>query len=95
MFDYGAGLGAYLTKLVVDRPTILGELRRHVPAGVTHALQMRSDGGAKDWFGFGAELARAERRGMLAGPPAYLLERLRRRAMYARAEPRATFPAAA
>jgi O-antigen biosynthesis protein len=95
MFDYGAGLGAYLTKIVVDRPTILGELRHHVPAGVSHALHMRSGGGAKDSFGFGAELARAERRGMLAGPPAYLLERLRRRAMYARAAPRETFPAAA
>jgi GT2 family glycosyltransferase len=95
MFDYGAGLGAYLTKIVVDRPTILSELIRHVPAGVTHALQMRSDGGVKDWFGFGAELACAERRGMLAGPPAYLLERLRRRALYATAEPRETFVAAA
>lgn len=92
MFDYGAGLGAYLTKIVLDRPTILSELRRHLPAGVDHALHMRSDRGAADWFG--AELVRAERRGMLAGPPAYLLERLRRRAMYARAESRETVVAA-
>lgn len=92
MFDYGAGLGAYLTKIVLDRPAVLSELRRHVSAGVDHALHMRSDRGAHDWFG--AELARAERRGMLAGPPAYLLERLRRRAMYARAESRETFVAA-
>jgi glycosyltransferase involved in cell wall biosynthesis len=95
MFDYGAGLGAYLTKIVVDRPTILSELGRHVPAGVTHALHMRSGGVGKDSFGFEAELARVERRGMLAGPPAYLLERLRRRSLYARAEPRGTVAAAA
>jgi GT2 family glycosyltransferase len=95
MFDYGAGLGAYLTKIVVDRPGILSELRHHVPAGVMHAFHMRSDDGVKDSFWFGAELARAERRGMLAGPPAYLLERLRRRALYAEGEPREAFVAAA
>jgi glycosyltransferase involved in cell wall biosynthesis len=83
MFDYGAGLGAFLTKVVVERPGLLPDIAWRVPFGAAHALRSRpsrSDGSAD---GVAAGLVARERFGMLAGPMGYLIERRRRRALYA------------
>ncbi len=81
MYDYGAGLGAYLTKLVVDRPGRLLDIAWRAPRGAAHAFEARSDG--REWeSGLSRDLARIERRGMLAGPAGYLIERSRRRSLY-------------
>jgi O-antigen biosynthesis protein len=81
MYDYGAGLSAYLTKLVVDRPGRLFDIARRAPRGAAHAFGARSGGRAWE-SGLSRDLARLERRGMLAGPAGYLIERSRRRSLY-------------
>ena len=81
MYDYGAGLGAYLTKLVVDRPSRLLDIAWRAPSGAAHAFEARS--GEREWeSGLSRDLARLERRGMLAGPAGYLIERSRRRSLH-------------
>src|SRR5439155_4848099 len=43
LFDYGAGLTAYLTKVVLDRPARVFDLARKAPAGLAHGLRRRPD----------------------------------------------------
>jgi O-antigen biosynthesis protein len=75
LFDYGAGLTAYLTKVVLDRPGRLLDIAGRVPGGLAHGLSRRSDRNA-GWHGaVPRELVRAERRGMLFGPFGYLASR--------------------
>jgi hypothetical protein len=88
MFDYGAGLGAFLTKIVVDRPGLLPDIAWRVPFGAAHALRLRSSGRDGSADGLAAGLAARERFGMLAGPVGYLIERRQRRALYAAREQR-------
>jgi GT2 family glycosyltransferase len=82
-FGYGVGLTAFLTKAVVDRPGRLLELARLSRHGVARALDPR---GGRDATIAGAArvdrpagLIRAERRGMLHGPAAYVRSRHRTR----------------
>jgi GT2 family glycosyltransferase len=80
VFGYGAGLTAYLTKTILDRPARLAEMARRLPAAVRYALSpgsARNRGRAAD---FPARLRRRELLGMLAGPGAYLrsVHRVRR-----------------
>ena len=82
MFDYGAGLGAFLTKIVVDRPGLLADIAWRIPYGAAHALRLRPSGRDGNPEGIEAHLAARERLGMLAGPMGYLIERRRRRALY-------------
>jgi GT2 family glycosyltransferase len=78
LFDYGAGLTAYLTKVVLDRPGRLLDILRRVPRGVAHALAPGSARNAS-WRGLvPPELIRAERRGMLYGPLGYVTARRKR-----------------
>jgi hypothetical protein len=72
VFDYGAGLGAYLTKLVVDDPRRALELGRRTGSGVVHVLRAHSRSGS------GNNLVGLELAGLLAGPAGYVSERLRR-----------------
>jgi glycosyltransferase involved in cell wall biosynthesis len=81
MFDYGAGLGAFLTKIVVDRPDRLLDIAWRVPFGAAHALRIRPSG--RDATGLSKGLAARERLGMLAGVVGYLIERRARREFYA------------
>lgn len=81
-YGYGAGLTAYLTKLVVDRPGRAATLAWRAPRGVAHALGARSAKNARRPAGYPRELTWIERRGMLHGPFAYLRGRRRRRALY-------------
>lgn len=76
---YGVGLGAYLAHAVAVRPSRALSLARHVPRGVAHA---RRRSGGPDGDGELAGLRAAQRRGVLVGPAAYLVERVRRRQLY-------------
>jgi hypothetical protein len=81
MFDYGAGLGAFLTKIMVDRPDLVFDIAWRVPFGAAHALRSRPSG--RDATGLSKGLAARERLGMLAGMVGYLTERRARRQFYA------------
>jgi GT2 family glycosyltransferase len=70
-FGYGAGLTAYLTKTVADRPGRLGDLFSRLPAGVRHALARDSEKNAKLPDDYPQSLVRREFVGMLAGPALY------------------------
>jgi GT2 family glycosyltransferase len=77
LFDYGAGLTAYLTKVVVDRPGRMLDIARRIPRGVAYALAKGSDRNAGWHDAVPPELIRAERRGMLYGPVGYFAARWR------------------
>jgi GT2 family glycosyltransferase len=70
-FGYGAGLTAYLTKTVVDRPGRLVDLLSRLPAGLRHALARDSEKNAKLPDDYPQALVRRELAGMLAGPALY------------------------
>lgn len=71
MFDYGAGLGAYLTKIVVDDPGRLLPLLQRAPRGASHILRARSSPRRRN------DLAARELAGLVTGPARYLRERMR------------------
>lgn len=75
MFDYGAGLGAYLTKIVVDRPSRVLPVGWRVPFGAARAMRARSGGPGRRRSALDRDLARLEWAGIAAGPAGYLLER--------------------
>ncbi|MBI5566628.1 MAG: glycosyltransferase [Chloroflexi bacterium] len=74
-YGYGAGLTAYLTKTLVDRPARLLDFVARLPAGVAYAISPRSPKNSQKQAGYPAQLTWLERRGMLAGPFAYLRSR--------------------
>lgn len=71
VYGYGAGLTAYLTSVVVARPSTALALAARAVKGARHALAPSSVRNARRPTGF-AELARVERAGMLSGPWRYL-----------------------
>jgi GT2 family glycosyltransferase len=79
VYGYGVGLTAYLTKSILDRPGLLAPAAWRLPRAATHVLSPRSRKNARRPPDYPAELARLERRGMLAGPIAYLRSRARQR----------------
>ena len=74
-YGYGAGLTAYLTKTLLDRPSRLVGFARRVPYGLYYALSHRSPKNARKADDYPGELNQLERRGMLAGPFLYLRSR--------------------
>jgi hypothetical protein len=74
-FGYGAGLTAYLTKTLIDRPTRAYDLVSRTPAGLRHALAAGSEKNARRPPEYPRGLVWRERAGMLAGPALYLLSR--------------------
>jgi hypothetical protein len=70
-FGYGAGLTAYLTKTIVDRPGRVLDLAGRAPAGLRYALSRTSAKNARLPVEYPAALVRRERAGMLAGPALY------------------------
>ncbi|WP_432825463.1 glycosyltransferase family 2 protein [Dactylosporangium sp. CA-092794] len=80
MRGYGVGLGAFYTRLLLDRPALLLPLLRLFPAAL-RSRAGRSDGVPSD---FPPSLLAANQRGLLAGPGAYL--RARRAARRLRTE---------
>jgi GT2 family glycosyltransferase len=82
-YGYGAGLSAYLTKLIADDPLRVLDLAARSPAALAHARGLARSRGAAD--GRPADLVRLEHRGMVTGPASYL--RGRWRTARARARP--------
>ena len=74
-YGYGVGLTAYLTKVVLDKPTRIFDFLLRMPQGVAHIFSATSPKNAKKQLGYPSELTRLERRGMLYGPIAYLRSR--------------------
>ncbi|MFF1909646.1 glycosyltransferase family 2 protein [Kitasatospora sp. NPDC058218] len=86
---FGTGLGAYLTAAVSQRPGLLADLLRRLPAGARYALRRAGAGptgdGNSNSNGDGnsssngdpglARLGRLELRGLLNGPYSYLVSR--------------------
>jgi hypothetical protein len=83
-YGYGVGLTAFLTKAILDQPGRIIELARLSGHGVARVLDPRggSRGGTPGAVSFDppSSLTRAERRGMLYGPTAYLRSRRQARA---------------
>lgn len=74
-FGYGMGLGAYLTKLVVDEPATALRLAKALPAGLAHMMGPSSLKNRRLPDDYPAALVWRERFGVLAGIPAYLRSR--------------------
>lgn len=74
-FGYGAGLTAYLTKTVADRPTRVFDIASRVPAALQRALARNSEKHAGRPADYPRALVRRERAGMLAGPALYAASR--------------------
>lgn len=77
-YGYGVGLGAYLTKTVIDRPARISDVVPRIPAGVAHSLRMR--GAAGDGPRCPRHLVALERLGLVCGPASYLASRRATRA---------------
>ncbi|MFD9025420.1 glycosyltransferase [Streptomyces parvulus] len=90
-YGYGAGLTAYLTAILVNRPALLPAFLARVPGGLAHARGLTAVRATGDGAAPGARavpgghdsrthpwprrLARLQRRGMLYGPVGYLRAR--------------------
>ena len=77
---YGVGLTAYLTKAVLDRPSLAFDVARRTPRGLAYALAPRSGKNRKKSEDYPDELTWIERRGMIYGPIAYVRSRRAARA---------------
>jgi GT2 family glycosyltransferase len=91
-YGYGAGLTAYLTKTIVDRPMRIFDIARRVPHGLHYAISPKSGKNARKVDGYPQELNWIERRGMLAGPLLYLRSRWKTRGMQNRTQRKAGSP---
>jgi cellulose synthase/poly-beta-1,6-N-acetylglucosamine synthase-like glycosyltransferase len=88
MYGYGAGLTAYLTKCLIDNPLLVLDIAAKIPYGLVYALSSRSQKNARKLRDYPKELTSIERKGMLAGPFAYLRGRWLTRTMWKQSEPR-------
>jgi GT2 family glycosyltransferase len=75
LHGYGVGLGAALTKCLLDRPARALELAVRLPAGLAYLLSPASPKNRRKRPDFPRELTLLELRGVLAGPAAYLRSR--------------------
>lgn len=75
MFGYGAGLTAYLTKTVIDRPSRIPSLIAKAPLGLWYGLSSRSRRNRRRAVDQPPSLRRREVLGMLVGPWAYVRAR--------------------
>lgn len=92
-FTYGVGLTAYLTKIVIDRPSRARTLLARLAPGLAHGLSPSSPKNLGKRADYPAELTWRERYGMLVGPFAYARGRWQRRRLY-RARPERAVPKA-
>jgi GT2 family glycosyltransferase len=79
MFDYGAGLTAYLTSVVMDQPRIALDLVPRLPRATRYAFSAKSPRNPSSDFPFERKLVWAERLGMGYGPVGYVLSKRRLR----------------
>ncbi|MEI3854588.1 MULTISPECIES: glycosyltransferase family 2 protein [unclassified Ensifer] len=78
-YCYGMGLGAYLTKIVVDDPRRALRLAAAFPAGILHMAGPTSEKTARLPSDYPRRLIWMERLGILAGVPGYLRSLAKRR----------------
>lgn len=78
-FGYGVGLGAYLTSALVHEPAMWRALLHRLPAGIAYAFKPSSALNHQRYDGWPRALSRMEKRGLLCGPAAYAVSRLRAR----------------
>ncbi len=76
-YGYGAGLTAYLTKTLLERPARFMDIARLVPYGLFYALSNQSPKNSRKSGDYPSELNWLERKGMAAGPFLYLRSRLK------------------
>jgi hypothetical protein len=74
-YGYGVGLGAYLTKTLLDKPGRIIDLSRKALRGLGYASRLREEREGRIPLGTGVSLSAIERRGLLHGPYAYLKSR--------------------
>lgn len=74
-YGYGVGLGAYLTKLVVDDPARIGTFLRRSPAAFRHLFSRRSGKLDRLPADYPRRLVWSERWGIVMGVPGYLRSR--------------------
>lgn len=78
-YSYGMGLGAYLTKIVMDEPRLALKLLAAFPAGILHMAGPTSQKTARLPSDYPTRLVWMERLGILAGIPGYLRSLAKRR----------------
>lgn len=79
VYGYGAGLGAHLTRCVLDEPrAVLTMVRNHRAASARLATILYPPG-ARGLPAYPRDLSRAQRSGLASGPARYLLSRHRTR----------------
>jgi GT2 family glycosyltransferase len=78
-YSYGVGLGAYLTKQIVNDPRRLVFFARKFPAAVAHLFSGKSSKLARLPDDYPRRLVWSERWGILMGVPAYLRSRIQSR----------------
>jgi len=78
-YGYGAGLTAYLTRVLARYPEVIPGFIARIPTGVAYALNPNSLKNRSKRAGYPGELDWSERKGMLYGPLAYLRSRRRAR----------------
>lgn len=71
-YNYGVGLSAYLTRLVVRRPTLLGHFLLRAPQAAGHLLREPGAAAKADGASYPRELLWLELIGAMYGPLAYL-----------------------
>ncbi|WP_435231546.1 glycosyltransferase [Pseudopelagicola sp. nBUS_20] len=76
-YSYGMGLGAYLTKLILNEPKTLLLLIRKLPDAFTHMFSRNSKKMARLPDNYPRKLVWTERLGILTGPPNYIRSLLR------------------
>jgi GT2 family glycosyltransferase len=72
MYCYGSALTAYLTKIIIDKPSLLFQIFPLLPSGLFFILSSRSEKNRKKSPLFARELTSMERKGMIRGPFAYI-----------------------
>jgi len=87
MYGYGVGLTAYLTKIILDSPWRLLDIAWRIPGGLYVILSPRSHKHQHKTTNYPVELTLEERRGVVAGPWAYLRSWWQARRYRAKSQP--------
>ena len=75
IYNYGVGLTAYLTKVILENPLLLFDILAKVPYGLFFILSFRSPKNSRKSKNYPQELNALERKGMFYGPFAYVRSR--------------------
>ena len=79
MYGYGAGLGAHLTRCVLNEPRAAVTMLRHHRAATARLSGILRPPTVDGLPAYPRELSRAQRSGLASGPARYLLSRYRTR----------------